>query len=232
MFHFDIDAVSRRPINPTLVHEALYILVSSGAKYNAGKYPGSYRIHREAAESLGGEEDPSMGEMVEKLPRIVDEYGEYDYSTTILSIDLCLSLSDPLDFSVEFLPRSETASKITVSAYYGDVATSARFRELVEVAEEICGRLEISHASFSSENGRATPWDTAEFLEADLSRVSYFSTELVETIGRQNLLSIPTHRVEEFDDGGLFLIVTPDAHGSERELEEAREQFRQVSNCR
>ncbi|SEW26250.1 hypothetical protein [Natrinema salifodinae] len=223
---FDIDCICDGPPGPTLAHQVLYLLVSRGCKYNVGTYPGHYVITRPQPDGTTSHtEDEERGELTERLPEIVDEYASGDPGSTTLTVGLGEAGDKPMSFSVAFVPVGDDRTMISFKADTVDIESESHFLTLSEHVAEICRRLDVTYAAYRSEHMGPTPRDWDTIVDTDLQRITYFGPDLIDEIGSKRLRSVPAYEVTELDDGGVFVIVTPEPTGADNALETARDQL-------
>ncbi|WP_342379401.1 hypothetical protein NVS55_08070 [Myxococcus stipitatus] len=112
-------------------------------------------------------------------------------------------------------------------------AEEERCRQFVEIVRAWASRYPVSHASAHSVADRALS-GAPDFGRDDETRrrdgfdkiyevfwLNVFGRKLVETVGRERMLSTPAHRVEELPNGSILLVTWPTAADFARD--EARE---------
>lgn len=192
------------------VHRLLYALVTEGVRYNAGEYPGRYRIfpvnpNEEIAQRAATEQ-----ECTERLADIVDLYAGFDPTTTEMGIHLAyIEESDPINFDVGVVPADKTGCRVRLSVVGNEIQTEDRFQSFVNLCASVFQRVGFPYGSFRSEYDDWIPTSSDEFLQEQFRRVTFLAAELVERFGRQELLSAPTERTVEFANEGVMLLVTP-----------------------
>jgi len=223
---YSITCLYRGEINTTIIHKVLYVAVSRGTKYNVGKYPGRYYTSTESdAREYHRTEDESDGEMVERLPEIVETYAAGDVTKDMLSIGLADTRGDPVDYLLSIAPRKTNELMIGVKTNTDDAGVGKPFVRLVNLVEEFCKRFEIYYAGFTTEF-ESMRWPSAEDIGPDdLRLVTYLSPDLAESVGRGELLSVPAHEITSHDDGGIFVVVSTDPDGH-RAVDQARDHLR------
>lgn len=224
MFEYDINCIYDGPPDPLLAHKVLYLLVSRGSSYNTGKFSGSYMITApDTSEEYQQHEDKKKGELLEKLPEIVDAYAEGgSVNKKILSIWLADICDNPIDYGISFIPASSTRTTIKIKAGEKTAGTSEKFGRIVEYVKLLCNQLDILYAAYESEHAPSTPSDPESILAAELERVTYYGPELVDELGRDRLRSTPAYEIDEFDDGGIFLRICAEPFGWCDRLKRAR----------
>lgn len=191
------------------VHRLLYALVVRGVQYNAGKYPGQYRIipinpNEEIAQKASGGQ-----ECTERLADIVNLYAGFDPATTEMGIELASTDSpEPIRFTLGLVPTNESGCRIRLTVVGNEIQTGDRFRSFVDLCAGVFQRVGFPYGSFRGEYDDWVPTTSAAFLQERLRRVSFFSAELADEFGRRRLLSAPTDRTVELDDEGVMLVVT------------------------
>lgn len=216
---FDINCLLDDPLSPTLVHKVLYVLVANGARYNAGKYPGKYTIFVDNGENTSEREEDS-GEMIERLPEIVDKYSSKDLTNDRLHVQLS-------DYTLAIRPYNDRQSVVSFLTSTADVSGEQEFLQLTTTVEDLCRRLDITYVEYQSEYDHAQ-YPSVDDLSADhLRTVTYFENDLVDEIGREQLLSLPAYDIRVHDDGGVFIVVSPDPKGGYEEVEAARDQLKE-----
>lgn len=222
---YRIDCYSDESPSQLLVHQVLYVLVSCGSKYNVGNYPGHYGIATKTPnEDHFHHEDKEDGEIVEKLPEIIEIFDSYNLETTTLSIGLADTYTDSIHYSISFMPKDHDKTHITILSNKRDAGERGQFLRLMELVETVCRRFGIYHAAFRWEDYSSPPVEPEDIVSDELQRVAYYSNDIVEMIGREHLLSTPAYRITEHEDGGVFLIIDPE-FGFSEQLETAQEHL-------
>lgn len=212
-----------------LVHKVLYVLVSRGTSYNLGRYPSGYIVTPtmdSSRESISYTEPDQGEERVERLAEIVEEYGEFDVDSTILTVKLVDVADDPIHYSLSVLPGGESGLKFKLTTHSREAGSAEEFLRLVSHVETLCERFEIEYAGYHTEYEAigSYPWDDGITPES-LRRVTYYGAEFVDAFGREHLLSMPAYDVTEHDDGGVFVVIHPEPTGNGEDLDRAREHL-------
>lgn len=191
------------------VHTLLYALVAQGVRYNAGEYSGSYRIVPINPNEEIAQEASSERECTERLADIVNLYADFDPATTEMGINLASTDSpEPIHFSLGLVPTNGSGCRIRLSVVGNEVRTEDRFRSFIDLCAGAFQRVGFPYGSFRSEYDDWLPTTTEAFLQERVRRVTFYSAELADEFGRRKLLSAPSERTIELDDGGILLVVT------------------------
>lgn len=191
------------------VHRLLYALVAEGARYNAGRYSGSYRIVPINPNEEIAQEASIERECTERLANIVNLYADFDPATTEMGINLASTDSpEPIHFTFGFVPTNGPGCRVRLSVIGNDVQTEDRFRSFVDLCAGVFQRVGFPYGSFRSEYDDWLPTTSEAFLQERLRRVAFFSAELADEFGRRRLLSAPSDRTIELDDESAMLVVT------------------------
>lgn len=225
MKEFDIVCFHEQPLSSILVHKIMYIIVSRGAKYNAGTYAGSYSIFVTDGDDINEMEELEAGEMIEKVPEIIDKYCSHDMTQDSLSIGMSGACGETVDYLVSIGPRENNGSAVAFKSSTDDVDGETGFLGLLSLVEEICRRLNILYAAYRGEYDEIYFPTENEVTAEHLQEVTYLSGELVSSIGRERIRSLPTAEVRVHDDGGVFIIVSSDPSGAYEKLQRARSEL-------
>ncbi|MDC0711005.1 hypothetical protein POL68_21215 [Stigmatella sp. ncwal1] len=137
------------------------------------------------------------------------------YRTQRPALDMTLRLRFP-----PLPPRLGVSLHIESLGLFAAAEKSGRF---VEMVREWAGRYPVSYASAHSmadDELAGAPYsghdEESSLREAfdkvhEVSWLNVFGPKLVETIGRERILSTPTHRVEELPNGSILLVTWPTA---------------------
>lgn len=216
---FDINCLIADPVSPTLVHKVLYILVANGARYNEGKYPGSYRIFVDDGEDKSAMETADR-ETIERLPDIVDEYSTKDLESDWLQIQFS-------EYLLGIRPYGKKQTVVSFATSASECKSSEEFLQLAGVVEDLCCRLQVTYAEYSGEYDRVQYSSIDDLSPEHLRTITYFNSDLADALGRERLLSLPVHDVRVHDDGGVFIVVSPDPEGGYEDVQAAREQLKE-----
>lgn len=225
MKEFEISCLQHRPLSPTLVHKIMYIIVSRGGTYNTGKYAGSYNIVVTDGDGISETEESAAGEMIEKVPEIIDKYCSCDLTQDSLSIGLNGACGESIDYLVNIRPHENDRSVVTFKSSTDDVGGETGFLGLLSLVEEICRRLDFLYAGYRGEYDELHFPTGNEITAEHLQEVMYLSGELVSSIGREHIRSLPATDIRVHDDGGAFIIISPDPSGAYEKLQRVRSEF-------
>lgn len=214
-------------VSETFIHQILYVLVSRGSVFNGGEYPGRYLIQageNERRSNVDGSAKSAGNECVERLPEIVSEYGEYDLSSATLTIHLVAMEDSQIHYSLAVIPGVDHGTLCKLQSHSRETQSPAEFDRFVGHVEELCRRFDVEYAGYRTEYETigAYPWNDGITPES-LRAVTYYSSEYVEAFGRERLLSLPASEVREHEDGGVFIVVTPDPSNEYDAVQRARE---------
>lgn len=217
------DAVPTR----RFVAQLLFFLASRGAVYGGREFPGFYHVF-DTVDAVSDKDilqhEDDAEERTEKLGTILDEYYQFDPERTGLTVTFERNCTPNFCFWVGVLPRDgATQIKLETSTNY--VSDEATFDAFLDLCRELFVRFNLVYGVYRTEYEETIPLGRRAALEMDPRCVTFYSSGLVEEMGREYVLGAPTDHVEQLEDGGVALVLSTESevgHRGRSELEAVR----------
>ncbi|MFD1586253.1 hypothetical protein ACFR9U_04620 [Halorientalis brevis] len=85
-----------------------------------------------------------------------------------------------------------------------------RFQRVVDLATVLFDRFKFDFGAYRSEHADPIPSRVNEIGPDDASLVTYYSSAMVDEIGRDKLRTAPAVAIEELDSGGVMVLAGED----------------------
>jgi len=191
-----------------LLSSILYCAVADGLRFNSHNFDGTYRIvPSDPSEEIVVTESGDV-HRTELLADAIDEYTGFDSSSTGLGIMTTYVDSNPaLPCFVQVHSRDDD-HVISIGTNISDIRGAKHLKEFLELPKAVFQRFDFVYGA--SRYGEEEPIPTSiDAAYDDHPRlVTFYSSEMVDEIGRETLLKAPVEVTLEFVDGSVFLLAS------------------------
>jgi hypothetical protein len=233
-----LSLITKENLNLEFIDNVLEVLLSEGCTYNHYYHCGYFFIDDKNHKSNIIVDEEEIGdEDGEKFRKAINFFKE-NYTK---SITTCLYLEFKffeegdgyIDFSIRNLPDYIEMSLGVDAVYYSDEMGVKRFERLLEVIKKIYSLNSFIYGYYADEDyaveGSLVKYPESKvFLNYKIKNilpVNFFSKKMVEEFGKQKLLSLDVHRIEELSSGDILLIVCPNPYYCRREIPSIEKQL-------
>ena len=194
-----------KSLDQAFINKLFSFLITRGAKYNAGKYKGSYFIIPAGLVKGIEHTEDVIKDSTEKIAEIIDEYLQYDLQTTSLGISLEYFGEVNFDFRIYVIPEGDK-SLISFETIDREVANENAFLSFVNLCKDVFEKFNLSYGVYKDEYHDYISLNDSDLPIEASSIINFYSKSLVDKIGRETLLSTSAQVIEELENGGLMII--------------------------
>lgn len=196
----------------------LFLLVSRGVRFGGGNYPAQYSIFEHGPDEFVKQKADDRSEQTEELGTVLDEYRTYDPERTSLTVSLDYLEEPTFYFWIKLSPR-DGKTRVAFETHTNYLDSGAAYDTFVQLCREAFVRFQFVYGSYRTEYDGSLPLDRESILRLDPRRITFYSADLVEALGREYVLDAPAERVEELDNGGVLLLLSTEREGRQRRSE-------------
>jgi len=183
----------------------LFSAVAHGVRFNSGGFEGSYRIiPDDPADEIVVRKSGNL-ERTEMLADTAEAYATFDPGTTELALMTTYTGTESeIPCSIQLLPRG-SGYLLSFGTNQQEIRSEKNIKSFVNLPKAIFERFEFIYGASRYGEQEHVPTTLESVREDDPRVITFYSSLLVEEIGRDRLLSSPASAVCELENGGLFM---------------------------
>ena len=195
------------------VARVLFRCTAEGVTYG-GKYPGGFGIIAENNEEVRKSE-PDTTVRTERFGDFLAELSTFEVGSVQSSVSMNLPTENgSVGFSLGFVPISETSFRMTGSTGEQEIDSGIEFYAMIELMTTLFEQEEFSYGALQGEHEPLLDDDPSRMDPPMAAPAPWYSEEVADRIGRQDLLDAPSTETRELDSGGIPLITSSQPRGS------------------
>jgi len=222
---FRIELLMEGDPDPRLLSRVLYCAVADGLRFNSHGFDGTYRIvpsnpSEEVVVTESGDIDRT-----ELLADAVDEYASFSPSSTGLGIMTTYVDSNPaLPCFLQVSPRDNNHT-ISIGTNIADIRGEKHLKEFLELSKTVFQRFDFVYGASRYGEEELIPTGIDAAYDDHPRFVTFYSSEMIDDIGRETLLEAPAEVAVELVDGSILLLASSELSKRREHLQNVREYF-------
>ena len=206
-----------------LLSGVLYRAVVDGLRFNSHGFEGTYRIvPSNPSEEIVLTESGNI-DRTELLADAIDEYSRFDPSSTEFGIMTTYIDSNPaLPCFVKVLPR-DNDHVISIGTNITDFHGAKHVKEFLELPKTVSQRFSFVYGASRYDEEGPVPTSVGSAYDDHPRLVTFYSSEMVDEIGRKTLLKAPAEVAMELVDGSVFLLASSELNKRKERLQAVHE---------